>query len=119
MNGWTDGWNEVTSTEDVFPIVAMVTDGGGRGTMTLATPQQSGSTCLLVKNPHLQGTFSIHSKAKVTKAPFEADEEKVCSSFYGPVRQTLMALSAPLVINSGSACRKLAAATAVLCACLC
>lgn len=33
--------------------------------------------------------------------------------------QTLMVLSAPLVISSGSACRKLAAATAVLWACLC
>lgn len=40
-----------------------------------------------------------------------------CSSSF--LLQTLMALSAPLVINSGSACRKLAAATAVLCACLC
>lgn len=50
--------------------------------------------------------------------------EKVCYSLYHPVSffflfQTLIALSAPLVINSGSACRKLAAATAVLCACLC
>lgn len=36
----------------------MVMDGGGRGAVALATPQQSGSTSLLVKYPHLQGICS-------------------------------------------------------------
>lgn len=39
----------------------MVMDGDRRGTMALATPQQSGSTPFLVKYPHLQGNSEINS----------------------------------------------------------
>lgn len=52
------GFLLITSTEDVFSIVAMVMDGGGWCTVALATPQQSGSTPLLVKYPYLQGICS-------------------------------------------------------------
>lgn len=42
-----------TCTQDVFTIVAVVMDGGGRSTVTLPAPQQSGSAPFLVKYPHL------------------------------------------------------------------
>lgn len=110
----------VTSTEDVFSIVAMVMDGGGRGAVTLATPQQSGSTPLLVKYPYLQGICSYLDDLCGGKDLLGSElTEQVFLPLVQPLCFTLMALSAPLVIRSGSACKKLAPATAVLWACLC
>lgn len=59
----------ITSTEDVFSIVAVVMDGGGWGTVALTTPQQSGSTPFLVKYPYLQkiNYFIINREIKKVK----------------------------------------------------
>lgn len=95
----------------------MVMDGGGRGAVALATPQQSGSTALLVKYPYLQGICSYLDDWCGGKGLLGSGRTE--QLFLQPLSFTLMALSAPLVIRSGSACKKVAPATAVLWACLC
>lgn len=92
-------------------------DGGGWGAVALATPQQSGSTPLLVKYPHLRWICSYLDDLCGGKGLLGSGRTE--QLFPQPLCFTLMALSAPLVIRSGSACKKVAPATAVLWACLC
>lgn len=47
--------SDLTCTQDVFSVIAMVMNGGGRGAVSLTDPQQSGSASFLIKNPHLRG----------------------------------------------------------------
>lgn len=51
----------------------MVMDGGGRGAVALATPQQPGSTPLLVKYPYLQGICSYLDDLRGGKGLFLLD----------------------------------------------